>query len=118
MTVRPEIVSLLLDWDAKHAKRKDGTPFTEAERELLGQASFEEVEAAKRYWQTAADYHQSMMDDYARLGELLSPAFDKLPESALAGDAIAAMPEPQRTETLAILDRLAPDGTIVISRPK
>lgn len=121
--VNTEIVTLLMDWNGDvagllsgTAHRQDGTPFTEAENQLLRRAGFAELEAVGTYYQAALEFHTDRQRDFTRLGELLEPAFAGLPRNSRVKDALAVMPDADRREALEIFDRLAPDGTIPVKR--
>jgi hypothetical protein len=118
-TIRPEVVSLMVDVD--HAAsdfpgrliHQGGRPFTKDEADLVLSATWDEVQAARDYFEGALEIVNSQAADYERLGELTRPYFDQAGPGATFADLAPLMTPEHLAEFLALQGRLAPDGYIV-----
>ena len=72
MTARPEIVALLTDFDVERTGsgqrfvHRDGRPFTQAETELIGSATDEDMRAAASELTAAPERLAGVMAPYIR----------------------------------------------------
>lgn len=122
--IRPDVVSLFVDIDFDASElphhcvhNSTGEPFTAEESALVASATRPEIEAARRYIQTAAEYHASLTADMDRLMDLVEPYAAGLPDSSRFVEVLARLPEDQRREAEEILDRVAPDGFVIRGEP-
>jgi hypothetical protein len=124
MTVRADIVAILVGSDPRtiipsrgepYAPRhRDGRPLTAAEIELVMQASIEELEAAGRYLTAVADHAVWQHETVGRACALIKPYFARLPADATVDDARALMPRPTRDEFDRLAEAAWPGGTVVL----
>lgn len=131
MTALPEVVTLLADVDfltkiskigglpnkpigefIRESKHLDGRPISEAEAELIGSATPEDLRAVQRYLDTNAELARDRERDVDRFVAIVEPAFDKLPPDSVMDDALASLPPADRAEALELADRLFPDGYV------
>lgn len=119
-TIRPDVVSLLVDIDIDHdhfphyLNHRNGEPFTDHETWLARHATTREIDAAKQYAATAQEYHASRLRDSQRLVELIERYAEGAPDSTPLSAVAARMTDAERTELEEILDQLAPDGYLHI----
>lgn len=109
----PATVAALLDltldestapWTMSHG---DGTPFTDAERHLVLNATRVDVIAARDLATSVVQAQEQNLRDLDRFKELTDPHFAALGPAAELGTVVASMPEPEQAEALAILARLS-----------
>lgn len=115
--IRAAVVALACDVANHHeypALRRLSTdePLTAEEVRLLGTATRPELEAVKRYFATAQEYHESKLADANRMVALLRQYGGT--EDMRIGVVMATMSPADRAEMEAILDRAAPDGVFLI----
>lgn len=112
-TPNPAIVSVLLDltldesstpWAMTH---HDGTPFTDAERQLVMNATRVELIAAQNLATSVIEAQNDSLADIDRFKELTDPYFAALGPDAELAPVVASMPPALRAEAAAILERLS-----------
>ena len=115
MTARPEVVEVLASlspaasdlsrrpWRLVH---QDGRPFTSREAELFGDASSEELQAARSSLETRRKHAESNVEDLTRLARLARPY---MTGKATIRDALPLMPAAEQAEVVAIIERITPD---------
>lgn len=115
-TIRPDVVTfvhallpdLIHDTTVRPTEwvHKDGRPMTDHERQTFGSCTAAELEAVKRL----AEAHRAFLDqeltDFERVEALCAPYFALLPEGAVMGQVLDLMPELERNEVIALMDRL------------
>jgi hypothetical protein len=94
-------------------KHLDGRTVTEAEAELIGSATVDEVGAAGRFLVAEAEFASSQAADMERLIEIMSPYWASRLDWTV--DEVADLLAPDlRAEFDEIAGRLYPDGMIVL----
>lgn len=93
----------------------DGSPLTDTERDMVRSATRKELEASVDYADRAARYAAEQAADASRVVELLNPYFERHPEAATVDDVVPLMSDTDRAEFLQLMERVAPDGTIVLT---
>ena len=120
MTIRADVVSLLTDINldnlepGQRAHHNDGRPCTDTEMETLHTATLGEVKASSDYLDTVVGFHTEQHTDMQRVITLCKPYYDQLPDDATLGDVRPLMTDGERTELAELLDRLAPDGNLLV----
>lgn len=115
MTNTPDTatVAVLLDlnldesttpWTMRH---HDGSPFTDAERRLVMNATRVELIAARDLATSVVEAQKDSLRDLDRFKELTDPYFVALGPDAELGPVVASMPADLRAEATAILERLS-----------
>jgi hypothetical protein len=113
MTARPDIVNVLIHSDPRtvlpragrpyQPLRRDGSPLSPEEIDLVMAAGIDELEAADRHFRAEVDRATEQHELGRRVQELVAPYFGQLPPGATLEDVRGLMPEDERRE----LDRLA-----------
>jgi hypothetical protein len=113
VTVRPEIVSLLLDVNYEDGDldwtglvHKDGRPFTEAETELAGQARLGELKAVQNYLDNVAEIYQSYSKVMGRVHQVALPYWEVHGADTRLSDLMPLMTEADRVTVLALTGQL------------
>ncbi|MFB7635640.1 hypothetical protein ACFC0M_32460 [Streptomyces sp. NPDC056149] len=113
LPVRPDIVVLLTDvgpsrLDPDHLHRRDGSPFTAAEHDLILTCTPAEITAAKAQKRLENDWareHQAMQK---ALVDLFTKYVDQLPDGTLcsAGEVYGLMTDEDYTECARLVEAL------------
>ena len=117
--IRPDVVALLVDLepcdlDLPARFHLDGRPMTEAECDLINEATGPEWEAAADYYRRFGEHAEDMAKAHERLAEIMRPYFDRLSSSATVDDVLPLLTETEREEVDRLHELVAPDGTIVM----
>jgi len=117
--IRAEVVALLADLNPDPDTQirlwthRDGRNLTPHEAELVGSATRAELQAARDYWQHAADHNREQGDAHQRILDLTAPYFATMPERTTMGQIRDQLTPADRAEFDRLADQVAPDGTIV-----
>jgi len=108
--IRPDVVALLADLvlgpDVASWCHDDGRPATAEERVVVFDATFAELQAAKGYNQLAAENALDEVAAFDRIIEISAPYREQMGEDALMSDIVGAIPEPERTEFLDLMEKV------------
>lgn len=118
--IRPDVVALLADLNPDPDTQirlwthRDGHNLTPDEADLAATATRAEFQAARDYWQHAADHNREQADTHQRILDLTAPYFATLPETTTMGQIRDHLTPDDRAEFDRLTDLVAPDGTIVM----
>lgn len=116
-TTRPDVVALLVDINPigpfADWTHHDGQPVTPEDLELILDANYAEIEAARNYSTRAADHHREQATAVDRIGEIAAPYLAQLPAGARMGAVLDLASDTDRAELTRLMELVAPDGTIV-----
>ncbi|MFJ8349729.1 hypothetical protein ACIQ9J_25875 [Streptomyces sp. NPDC094153] len=117
--IRTDVVALLLDLDVVGSggwAHRDGRPLTSDERSLVSSATAAECHAAAEHIGRALDEQREDVAALARIRELSTLYFEKLPAGSTMADVMALMTADERAEIEGLAASLPVDGTVIVPR--
>ncbi|WP_382465433.1 hypothetical protein ACFIN9_18065 [Streptomyces noursei] len=111
LSIRPDVVVLLTEWDTSsrdpgHLYRRDGSPFTAAERDLIYTCTQEEIDAAIAQKRLANDLEREHQAMQAALVRLCLKYVDPLPDGTMPSNVYALMTDEDYAECGRLVEAL------------